>query len=43
MNDLDRQQRLFVAAMAEKLRLGGIGRRSQPRLARGLPLREGMR
>ncbi len=27
MNELDRQQRLYVATMAEKLRLGGIGRR----------------
>jgi len=33
MNDLDRQQRLFVAAMAEKLRLGGIGRRQFLRAA----------
>ncbi|MCX7431676.1 MAG: extracellular solute-binding protein [Planctomycetia bacterium] len=33
MNDLDRQQRLFVAAMAEKLRLGGIGRRGFLRAA----------
>jgi hypothetical protein len=36
MNDLDRQQRLFVASMAEKLRLGGIGRR-QPRHGRSVP------
>jgi len=27
MNERDRQQRLYVTAMAEKLRLGGIGRR----------------
>ena len=33
MNDLDHQQRLFVAAMAEKLRLGGIGRRGFLRAA----------
>lgn len=33
MNDLDRQQRLFVASMAEKLRLGGIGRRQFLRAA----------
>lgn len=33
MNELDRQQRLFVAAMAEKLRLGGIGRRAFLRAA----------
>ena len=35
MNDRDRHQRLFVAAMAEKLRLGGIGRREFLRAAAG--------
>jgi hypothetical protein len=33
MHDLDRRQRLFVAAMAEKLRVGGIGRREFLRAA----------
>jgi hypothetical protein len=33
MNALDRQQRLVVAAMAEKLRRGGIGRRTFLRAA----------
>jgi hypothetical protein len=33
MNELDRQQRLFVAAMAEKLQLGGISRREFLRAA----------
>jgi len=35
MNERDRQQRLFVASMAEKVRLGGIGRRAFLRAAAG--------